>query len=163
LILRKLVLRPAGHNRLLPLSLLWNGLFVLMCGIFVLVVSGGANAQPPEQPIAIELNKLEAQEQGCRIYFVVGNKGDTEYPALKLDLVLFGRDGVIVRRFAVDLGPVRAERKSIKSFDLGETPCDQVGSFLINEALECRSDTEPVEDCLRQISVSSLSEVELSK
>ena len=46
--------------------------------------------------IAIELNKLEMQGNQCRAYFVVTNKNAANYKELKLDLVLFRPDGVIV-------------------------------------------------------------------
>ena len=70
---------------------------------------GVASAQ--EQGVAIELNKLGLQGAGCRVYFVVANKA-AGYKVLKLDLVLFRRDGVIGRRFAVELGP-RESRQEI--------------------------------------------------
>jgi hypothetical protein len=122
---------------------------------------GAAVAQ--ESGIAIELNKLEPQGQGCRAYFVVGNKTKTAYEELKLDLVLFRPDGVIGRRFAVDLGPLKPEKKSVKLFDIEGTACDQVGSFLINDVMECKSDTGPVSDCLKDIGVSTLTNVQLNK
>ena len=70
-------------------------LWIFVAG-FATVLSldlGVAVAQ--ESGIAIELNKLEPQGQGCRAYFVVGNKTKTAYEELKLDLVLFRPDGVI--------------------------------------------------------------------
>ena len=113
--------------------------------------------------LAIELNKLESQGQGCRAYFVVANKSSTAYEQLKLDLVLFRPDGVIGRRFAVDLGPLKPDKKSVKLFDIEGTAWDQVGSFLINDVMECKSDTGPVADCLKDIGVSTLTNVQLNK
>ena len=113
--------------------------------------------------IAIELNKLEAEGQNCRAYFVVGNKGGTEYQELKLDLVLFRPDGVIGRRFAVDLAPLKADKRSVKLFDIEGTACDQVGSFLINDVMECKAASGVVTDCLKNISVSTRTEVQLNK
>ena len=94
---------------------------------------------------------------------MVGNKTKTAYEELKLDLVLFRPDGVIGRRFAVDLGPLKPEKKSVKLFDIDGTACDQVGSFLINDVMECKSDTGPVADCLKDIGVSTLTNVQLNK
>jgi hypothetical protein len=123
-----------------------------------------AATTPPAQDaaISIELNKLEPQGQGCRAYFVVGNKA-TEYQELKLDLVLFRPDGVIGRRFAVDLAPLRADKRSVKLFDIEGTKCDEVGSFLINDVMECKAQSGPVSDCLKNISVSTRTKVELNK
>jgi hypothetical protein len=124
----------------------------------------GLNAAEAEQgSITIELNKLEPQGQGCRAYFVVGNKSSTTYQALKLDLVLFRPDGVIGRRFAVDLAPLRADKRTVKLFDIDGTACDQVGSFLINDVMECKAESGTVPDCLKDISASSLTGVQLTK
>jgi hypothetical protein len=127
----------------------------------LLLAAGAAEAE--QGAISIELNKLEPQGQGCRAYFVVGNKTSTAYQELKLDLVLFRPDGVIGRRFAVDLGPLKPDKKSVKLFDIEGTACDQVGSFLINDVMECKSDTGPVADCLKDIGVSTLTNVQLNK
>jgi hypothetical protein len=132
----------------------------LATGAALLLGLGIANAQ--EGSIAIELNKLEPQGQGCRAYFVVTNKA-TAYQELKLDLVLFRPDGVIGRRFAVDLGPLKADKRSVKLFDIDGTACDQVGSFLINDVMECKAESGPVADCLKDISVSTLTNVQLNK
>ena len=113
--------------------------------------------------IAIELNKLEPQGNQCRAYFVVTNKNSTNYQELKLDLVLFRSDGVIGRRFAVDLAPLKPNKRTVKLFELADTACDDVGSFLINEVMECKADSGPVADCLNNISVSSLAKAQLTK
>jgi hypothetical protein len=127
-----------------------------------LLFSAGAG-EAQQSSLSIELNKLESQGQGCRAYFVVANKSSTAYEQLKLDLVLFRPDGVIGRRFAVDLGPLKPDKKSVKLFDIEGTACDQVGSFLINDVMECKSDTGPVADCLKDIGVSTLTNVQLNK
>ena len=113
--------------------------------------------------IAIELNKLETQGSQCRAYFVVTNKNSADYEELKLDLVLFRPDGVIGRRFAVDLAPLKSNKRTVKLFELADTPCDDVGSLLINEVMGCRAGSGPVADCLNDISVSSLTKAQLTK
>jgi hypothetical protein len=87
----------------------------------------------------------------------------SSYQAFKLDLVLFRPDGVIGRRFAIDLAPIRSNKRTVKLFELADTPCDDVGSFLINEVMECKGDAGPTDDCLKDITVSSLSKVQLTK
>jgi hypothetical protein len=124
-------------------------------------LAGPAAADPVA--LSVELNKLESQDKGCRAYFVVDNTGTTNYQALKLDLVLFQPDGVIGRRFAVDLAPLKAAKKTVKLFDLDGTACDKVGSLLINDVVECKSDTGPINECLAGLSVKSLTSVQLSK
>jgi hypothetical protein len=113
--------------------------------------------------LSVELNKLEPQERGCRAYVVVTNKTSTAYQTLKLDLVLFQTDGVIGRRFAIDLGPLKPDKRTVKLFDLDATPCDQVGSFLINDVLECKTESEPITDCLAGITPTSLAKAQMTK
>lgn len=113
--------------------------------------------------ISLELNKLEDSDKGCRAYVVVSNPTDTRYDAYKLDLVMFQPDGIIGRRFAVDLAPLRPSKRTVKLFELDGTKCDGIGSFLVNDVMECRSDTGPVGDCLSSMKVKSLTKVEISK
>lgn len=127
------------------------------------MVLGLNAAQAQEGAITIELNKLEPQGGQCRAYFVINNKSGTDYDALKLDLVLFKPDGVIGKRFAVDLAPLKASKRAVKLFDIEGTACDEVGSFLVNDAMECKAASGPVEDCLKEISLSTLTKVELTK
>ncbi|HSD92837.1 MAG TPA: hypothetical protein VLB11_07410 [Methyloceanibacter sp.] len=122
--------------------------------------SGGIAAQ--EASIAIELNKLEPQGGQCRAYLVIENKSSSEYSELKLDLVLFRPDGVIGRRFAVELAPLRANKRTVKLFDLEGTACEEVGSLLINDVMECKT-PGPVADCLQNITTSTLTNVQLNK
>jgi hypothetical protein len=138
------------------------GFLALALGLIAsLVFAETGRAEPPS--LSVELNKLEPQGGGCRAYFVIANEGPTQYQVLKLDLVLFQRDGVIGHRVAVDLAPLKASKRSVKRFDLDGIACDQIGSFLINEVMECRSDTGPIDDCLSGMSVKSLSNVQLTK
>ena len=148
--------RYAGHMRV--------ALLVLGC----VVLSPAVRAEPASTTagpgaIAIELNKLETQGSQCRAYFVITNKNGANYQELKLDLVLFKSDGVIGRRFAVELAPLKSNKRTVKLFELADTACDDVGSLLINEVMGCRADSGPVDDCLNAISVSSLTKAQLTK
>jgi hypothetical protein len=78
-------------------------------------------AQTGSDGISLELNKLEKSEKGCRAYVVVSNTTQTAYDAFKLDLVLFQTDGVIGRRFALDLAPVRPDKSTRPSRRLSRT------------------------------------------
>jgi hypothetical protein len=113
--------------------------------------------------LLVELNKLEPQERACRAYVVVTNKTATAYQALKLDLILFQTDGVIGRRLAIDLGPLKPDKRTVKLFDLDATPCDQVGRFLINDVLEYKTESAPTTDCLASITPTSLTKAQLTK
>jgi hypothetical protein len=113
--------------------------------------------------ITVELNKLEPVEKGCRVYTVVDNPGTVAFQSLKLDLILFHTDGVIGRRLMLDLAPLKSAKKTVKMFDLDGTQCDKIGSFLVHDVMECKSDTGPVDKCLDAITLKSLSNVQISK
>ena len=134
------------------------GRIVALAAMFFFATVAGAKAGS----LTIELNKLEPQKESCRAYVVVTNNGPTVYQALKLDLVLFRPDGVIGRRFALDLGPLKAQKRSVKLFDL-DTPCDQVGSLLINDVLECNGGTGSIPNCLTDLTATSLAKAKLTK
>jgi hypothetical protein len=123
----------------------------------------GAPALADTPSISVELNKLEPIGGSCRAYLVVNNESKMGFKAFKLDLVLFQNDGVIGRRFSVDLAPLRPSKRSVKLFDIDGTSCDSVGSFLINDVLECEGESGQIDDCLAAISPSSLSQVKLTK
>lgn len=113
--------------------------------------------------LAIELNKLEPLDKGCRAYVVLDNASAADYEALKLDLFMFRSDGVIGRRFAIDVAPLKGSKRTVKLFDLAGAVCSEVGSFLINDVLECKAGGAQVSDCLTRLSPSSRTEAKLTK
>jgi hypothetical protein len=120
----------------------------------------GALAQPSNAPIAIELNKLEktggAAGTDCRIYVVVDNKSNDSYDALQLDIIFFRTDGVIERRLAVDMAPLRPAKKSVKLFDVAGLECGSIGQVLVNDVMACReTGGKTVDDCLNRVALSS--------
>ncbi|MGH6866110.1 MAG: hypothetical protein ACREDO_08085 [Methyloceanibacter sp.] len=137
--------------------------FWLWFGSLAVAAFNACSAMAQDTSVAIELNKIEANGDQCRAYFVIDNKGDTNYDALKLDLVMFGPDGVIGQRFAIDLAPLKAKKRTVKLFDIANTACDQVGSFLINDVMECKAQSGQLDNCLQDIAVSSRTKNELTK
>jgi hypothetical protein len=124
-----------------------------------------------ELAIPIELNKLEplaTTPPGCRIYFVVSNPDPMPIPVLRLDLVLFGTDGVIARRVALDLGPLPAKKEAVRLFDLSGLSCKSIGQILVNDVLACQFTGKPAAEqqrqaCLDRLAVSSRATVSLTK
>ena len=51
--------------------------------------------------------------------------------------MLFGRDAVILRRLAVDIGPLPASRTAVRIFDVGGLRCEEIGQLLLNDMLAC--------------------------
>ncbi len=130
--------RPAGH---LLLALL--------------PFCGPAFAQPAA-PLRIELNRLEPRDGGaCRVWLVLGNGGAEPLDPLRLDLVLFGRDGVVARRVAVDVGPLAAGRTGARIFDLSGLGCEGIGGVLLNDVLACGADPASRAACAERAALAS--------
>lgn len=113
--------------------------------------------------LALELNKLESQGESCRAYVVIRNQSERHYQSFKLDLIEFRTDGVIGHRFAIDLGPIRPEKTLVKLFDIADTRCEEIGSFLINDVMECSAEGAEIDDCFSGLSVSTRADAELTK
>ena len=111
----------------------------------------------------VELNKLEAYDRGCRAYVVINNVSDHSYQSVKLDLVLFQPDGIIARRFAVDLAPLKNNKKTVKLFDMEGLACEKIASVLVNDVMDCKIETGAVADCLGKMTLSSVAAAPLTK
>ena len=139
---------------------------VLCAGGAVIALAGAGlpAAHAADQPaLAVELNKLETFDKGCRAYVVVNNTSETAFQSVKLDLVLFQPDGVIARRFAVDLAPLKATKKTVKLFDIEGLACDKISSVLVNDVMECKTESGVQSDCLSKLGLSSVAGAPLTK
>lgn len=128
--------------------------------VLLLLHSGTIVAQ--DGTIEIELNKLEDREDSCRAYLVFKNHTDSLFYEFKLDLVMFGDDGVINRRLAVDSSPLRANKTSVKLFDIDGLSCENISLLLINDVLTCRDQYER-DDCVDMIEPSTKGSVSFVK
>ncbi len=122
--------------------------------------TAGSPQAPPR--LAIELNKLETFDKGCRAYVVINNPGTVAYQSVKLDLVLFQPDGVIGKRIAVDLAPLKPSKKTVKLFDLEGMTCDRVASVLVNDVIDCKADSGPIADCVSTMAFTSVAPAPLT-
>ena len=87
--------------------------------------------------LSVELNKLEQIGTDCRSYMVLANRTGSALEQLSLDLVVFDKGGVIDRRLAVELGPVKSGRTQVKVFDMSDLDCGRVARVLMNDVLAC--------------------------
>lgn len=104
--------------------------------VVMLQVLVPALAYAAEQNLLVELNAAENADNRCRLTFLVENKRDTGLESFKLDLAVFNREGIIHRRMATELGPVRAAKTNVRTFLL-DGNCDQIGSILVNDITAC--------------------------
>jgi hypothetical protein len=116
------------------------------------VLLTGVAGSAPAEPIRVELNAMENAEGRCRVSFVIENKGEAVVDTLRLDLALFNRGGIVQRRIATDMGPVRAGKTIVKTFTL-DGACDEIGSMLVNEVAACAP--ADANACLDRLALSS--------
>lgn len=155
----------AKNKKDMPMPSLKMRAAVVAAGAGLALAAAPVQAQTASNTasIQVELNKLETQQTSCRAYLVVDNQTDKSYDALKLDLVLFQTDGIIGRRFALDLAPIKSKKRSVKLFDLEGVKCDAVGSFLINDIMDCKAGSGDETGCLERLTLSTRTNVQLSK
>lgn len=132
-------------------------------GAAALAGSTAVAALAANQPLSIELNRVDEQGPSCRASFVIANPGPETYTSFKLDLVVFDKGGTITKRLAADLAPLRADKETVKIFDIPDTPCAGIGSILVNDVLDCRAGDKPAADCVGAITVSSKLAIKLLK
>lgn len=111
----------------------------------------------------IESNKTTEPKSACRAYLVFENKTDASYTTLKLDLVMFGSDGVISKRLAVEGAPLPAQKTSVKLFEIRDVNCGSIARILLNDVISCRDDTGEYGDCVQRITTRSLGGIEFFK
>lgn len=131
--------------------------------LFLLAPAATGAAMAADGSVRIELNKLEDKDGSCRVHLVLENASTTSFEGYKLDLVLFGTDGIIARRLAVDVAPLRARKKSVKLFDVEGLGCGAVGALLLNDVLGCRSSAGERTDCVDGLDVSSRAAASFTK
>ena len=126
--------------------------------IALALMAGTTTAVARAEPsLHIELNRLESVGPSiCRVYFVTRNTSDAAYRSLRVDLFTFGRDGVIVKRAAVQLAPLPARKTQVRMFDFDGAPCAQLSRVLLNDVVGCAMEDERQPGaCLEAISISS--------
>jgi hypothetical protein len=128
-----------------------------------LVALAAPRAGAASDALHIELNRLEDRGAGCRVHLVLENTSPRAYDSYRLDLVIFGADGVIARRVALETAPLRANKTVVKEFELADLACTQVGRILLNDVSQCASAGGDVDDCVTTTRVSSRASVSFVK
>ena len=105
--------------------------------------------------VSVELNKLEPSGGACRAYLVLENKSERAFETLKLDLVMFGADGIVANRLAVETAPLPGGKTSLKVFEIDALPCDGIGRVLLNDVMACADETGARADCLDLVTPSA--------
>lgn len=113
------------------------------------------------EKLRVELNAIDSGDDRCRVTFVVQNISDVPIDSLKLDIVLFRKDGSIDRRLAPDLGPLRGDKTMVRTYAL-RNECKDLKEVLVNDVTTCAPQASAA--CVDGLALSSrLSDVRLYK
>jgi hypothetical protein len=104
------------------------------------------------EPIGLELNGLENSEGRCRVSFVIENKDHASLESLRLELAVFGRDGIAKRPVMIEMGPLRGAKTMVKAFII-DGGCAEVGAILLNDVAACTPGEANA--CLDRLALSS--------
>jgi hypothetical protein len=114
-----------------------------------------AGDTPEEAALTLELNTMDALENGCRLTFVMRNRLGKPIEALGLELALFAADGAVSGIVALDAGGLPDGKTRVKRFVAPEIACAEVGRVLLNDVTRCDGDGLSPAACIARISVSS--------
>jgi hypothetical protein len=159
----------ANHRRQGSRAALTLAGLALLGSLAGLLSAGSVLAEPAVgEAVTVELNKLEPNGAACRAYLVAKNAAARAFDSLKLDLVMFDRNGVVAKRLAVQAAPLPVGKTSLKVFDIEGHDCAEIGSILLNDVLACAP--APPEDangaasgCLELVAASARGEVPFTK
>lgn len=130
--------------------------WTILLGAAALAPATFTAAQEANEPIAtLELNKLEARSGACSAFLVAKNAISEKISSLNLDLVVFDQDGVIARRLAVDMGPLRSHKTVVKAFTIDGLACAQIDRLLLNDVISCQGESGTIDDCVDRVDTSS--------
>lgn len=113
--------------------------------------------------VGLELNKLEPEKDGCRLYMLFKNETAHDFTAFKMDVVVFDGDGIVDRRIALDAAPLNQGRTVLKTYPVAGMGCESIGSLLLNDVYECSDANGAVPDCSGLARPSSRAAVEFKK
>jgi hypothetical protein len=109
-------------------------------------------AHAADDKVLLDLNSIESPENRCRMNFVIENKSELALDSMKLDLVVFGADGGIMRRLITEMAPLRAMKTVVRTFVV-DAECRQIGAILVNDVTACTPGDPNA--CLDRLQLSS--------
>lgn len=139
------------------------------CALVGLAIFGSAgplfaqSSPSPSGGFSLELNRLDGVGGDCRVTLVEKNGTASAFAALKLDLVVFDKEGLVVKRVGVDAGPLKVGRTVVKTFDLKAIACQSVGRLLVNDVLSCDAEGLAADACLDAVEPRSRASASFDK
>ena len=143
----------------------WFGLFAAAVIISVSQASAqdAQRAAAPARPreIVVELNKLEPVPNACRGYFLINNGTADDVKELRLDVYLFDKAGIILRRVGLTFPDIQAARSRVVLFDIPGLGCGEIGRLMVNDVLTCTTASgTALQDCTKTLTARTRTDAE---
>ncbi len=117
------------------------------------VVSGGGAT------LKIELNAASQREKACRLSFVLTNGMQRRLANLVLELVVFDRDGKVLRLLSASFGAMPTGKTRLKQYDVRGLACKRIGHVLLNDVTTCKGENLTPEHCTAAVQTSTRAKI----
>lgn len=122
----------------------------------------GWPALAQEGGVTVELNKLEASEDGtCRAFFLFRNQMAQSFEGFELSIAVLDTNGVIDRLLSVDAAPLPVARTTLKLFEIPEIACDDISELIVHDMPVCKPENADSADCFALVEWVSRTKVRL--
>lgn len=118
-----------------------------------------ALSQEPAPALDLELNSLEATDDGCRMTFVISNGLAAEVERAAFEIALFDRRGLVERLTVIDFGNLPEGKTKVSRFDFAGRACKDISRVLVNDVADCGGSSVTAELCARGLRTSTKSEI----
>ena len=133
---------------------------LLLCWMGLASVSAQSTSSAGGDAILkIELNAASQQQDACRLSFLVANKLGQRVTKLVFELVVFGRDGRVLRLLSASAGSMPLAKTRLKQYDVAGLNCDQIGRVLLNDVMACDGEKLTPETCTAAARTSSRAKI----
>lgn len=131
-----------------------------------------ATPQPGESPegegsaateVVVELNRLEESGENCKSYFISRNLTEMAFERLRLDLVLFDAEEIVLKALAIEAAPIAAGKTKVNVFEIDGVACDSIARILLNQVAACIDANGERRDCDAAIELTSRTDAAFEK
>ncbi len=127
------------------------------------VLTGNSNANAGEDSISLQLNRAQPSTAGCRLSFVMRNNVATSVDGLKLEIVLFDKNGQVGQFFVLNAGALPSGKTKVRQFDIEQQKCSEVSRVLLNDVAACGGNSLDPATCLELIRPTTSTHIEFVK
>lgn len=126
--------------------------------IFSMWVQLASPALAGDASLSIELNGLQATDNGCLFTFVASNKSAMNLSKVGYEVAIFNDKGLVERLTVFDFRDLPAGKTKVRQFDLSGANCSNLSRLLINDVSACEGQSQGKTLCA-EVTTGSKSEV----